>query len=63
MFVIPSIICAYVCSYPALYFIFLKLFDNDLSKGEVSIVPSPIATLEAIAVGLLIPLLSAIIPI
>ena len=63
MFVIPSIICAYVCSYPTLYLIFLKLFKNDLSQGEISIVPGAVATVEAVGVGLLIPLFSSIIPI
>ena len=63
MFVVPSIIAAYVCSYPTLYLIYNKIFDNDLSKGGVSIVPSAVATIEAIGIGLLIPTLSAIIPI
>lgn len=63
MFVVPSIICAYVCSYPSLYFIYQKLFKNDLGDGGVSFVPGAIATVEAIGVGLLIPALSAIIPI
>jgi len=31
MFVIPSIIVAYICAYPVLFGIFFKLFDNDLS--------------------------------
>ena len=63
MFVIPSIICAYIGSFPALWGIFKKMFGDDLSKGEVSIVPGAVPTLEAVAVGLLIPSLSAIIPI
>jgi ABC-type antimicrobial peptide transport system permease subunit len=63
MFVLPSIIFAYICAYPALWGIFKKMFGNNLSKGEISIVPSGLATLEAFAVGLLIPTLSAIIPI
>mmetsp|Transcript_38324 Transcript_38324/g.50277 ORF Transcript_38324/g.50277 Transcript_38324/m.50277 type:complete len:175 (-) Transcript_38324:1750-2274(-) len=33
MFVIPSIIFAYVCSFPALYMIFYVFFDNDFVKG------------------------------
>ena len=41
----------------------MKMFNNDLGKGEISVVPSGVATLEAIAVGLLIPTLSSIIPI
>ena len=40
MFVIPSIILAYICSFPILFIIFMKMFDNDLSKGAISIVPS-----------------------
>ena len=63
MFVIPSIICAYIGSYPVLYFIFKKIFKNDVGSDGISFVPGAIATLEAIAVGLLIPALSAIIPI
>ena len=30
LFVVPSIICAYISAYPSLYFIFKKLFKNDL---------------------------------
>ena len=63
MFVIPSIIAAYLCSYPTLYLIFRKMFNNNFSDSEASIVPSWRATLEAGAVGLLIPTFSAIIPI
>ena len=63
MFVIPSIILAYISAYPALYFIFKKLFKNDFGDGGVSFVPGAVATVESIGVGLLIPALSAIIPI
>ena len=63
MFVIPSIICAYICSYPILWAIFFKIFDNDLGSGGITFVPTGIATAEAIAVGFLIPTLSAIVPI
>ena len=63
IFVIPSIVAAYASSYPLLYYIYLKIFKHDLSKGGVSIVPSVSATAEAMAVGLLIPAFSAIIPI
>ena len=60
MFVIPSIICAYISSYPCLYLIFKKL---NLWQEGVSIVPQWAATLEAVAIGLFIPMLSAIVPI
>ena len=63
MFVLPAIVVAYICAYPVLWLIFGKLFGDDLNNGEISIVPSGIATLEAIGIGLLIPLLSSIIPI
>ena len=63
MFVVPSIIAAYVSSFPTLLLIYSKIFDGDLSKGGVTIVPSAVATIEAVGIGLLIPTLSAIIPI
>ena len=63
IFVIPSIILAYFCSYPCLYFIFKKLFDNDLDQDGVTYIPSALATVEAVGIGLFIPALSSIIPI
>lgn len=60
MFVVPSIIMAYLSSYPCLYLIYKKL---DLWQEGVSIVPGAVATIEAICIGLFIPILSAIIPI
>ena len=63
LFVIPSIICAYICSYPSLYLIFKKLFKNDFGDGGVTFVPDAVATVEAVGIGLLIPTLSAIIPV
>jgi len=61
MFVIPSVIFAYICSYPALWAIFQKLFKTN--ADQLSIVPGASATFLAISVGLLIPTLSSIIPI
>ena len=60
MFVIPSITCGYLASYPALYYL-----DKLLQKGESAeiVVPSAASTIEAIALGLLIPFFAAIIPI
>ena len=63
MFVLPSILFAYIAAFPSLYFILGWMFNGDLSKGGASFVPNLFATLEAIAIGLLIPLLSSIIPI
>ena len=44
LFVIPSIILAYACSYPALYFIFMKLFNNEMGEGGITFVPGAVAT-------------------
>ena len=63
MFVLPSIICAYAASYPSLYFIWKALFKNSDDVYQASIVPTVGATLLAISVGLLIPTISAIVPI
>ena len=63
MFVIPSIIVAYLSAYPSLYFLFKKLFKNDFGEDGVTCVPGAVATVEAVGIGLLIPALSSIIPI
>lgn len=60
MFVVPSIICAYIAAYPCLYLLYRRL---DLTSEGVSIVPGLVATLEAVAIGLFIPIISAVIPI
>ena len=62
-FVIPSIIIAYICAYPANWYMYKKLFANDFSDGSISYVPGATATIEAVGIGLLIPTLSSIIPI
>ena len=62
-FVIPAIICAYICSYPSLYYIYKKMFKDQMAEAGISFVPGWKATLEAIGVGLFIPALSSIIPI
>ena len=33
MFVIPSIVCAYICSFPCLWGILSKLLSTDMTKG------------------------------
>merc|ERR1719458_1733426 len=63
MFVLPSIIFAYCVSIPTLYFILNWMFNGDLSSGGATFIPGPVTTIEAILIGLLIPTLSAIIPI
>ena len=63
MFVLPSIVCAYICAYPALYFLLNMLFGDGRSDNGISIVPTAFATIEAVGIGLFIPAVSAIIPI
>ena len=46
MFVIPSIICAYIASYPVLYIIFKKIFKNDGGEEGISFVPGAVATIR-----------------
>jgi len=63
IFVIPSIIAAYISSFPSLYLIFKSLFSKELLESMGFIAPTALATFEAVSIGLLIPTLSAIIPI
>ena len=63
MFVLPSIIVAYIASIPSLFFILKWMFKGDTNSSVAKPVPSAVATVEAIAIGLLIPVLSSIIPI
>ena len=63
MFVIPSIVLAWLSSLPSLWLIFYRVLDVDFVQGKPSIVPGALATVEAIGIGLLIPTLSAIVPI
>lgn len=59
---IPSIVCGYVLSIPTLAYIYNRLFT---SASGISIAPIPTgpATLQAFLLGLLIPMISSIIPI
>jgi uncharacterized protein YacL len=62
MFVIPSVIFGYIASIPALAYIFKFLFKHE---SDVNIPPIPTlqATIKGLIVGLIIPMLSSIIPI
>ena len=62
MFVIPAIILGFALSSPALKIIYSYLFSDDLGVEE-EIAPDGLATLQALVIGLLIPILSSIIPI
>jgi ABC-type antimicrobial peptide transport system permease subunit len=62
MFVLPSILLGYILSIPTLFVIFKFLFkgQNDV---QISALPDGTATVEALLLGLIIPLVSSIIPI
>ena len=61
LFVFPSIITAYICSIPTLAIVYSIMFKGQ----DITVPPSPGAgaTAQAIVLGLLIPMLSSIIPI
>lgn len=62
MFVIPSIICAFIFSAPSLKYLWSKMFDDDTGY-TLSVVPSTRSCVMGLAIGILIPAFSAIIPI
>ena len=62
MFVIPAVLSGFILSLPAIYFLYSTLFDSSLGYMP-SVLPSLTAVLMALFVGLLIPLLSSIVPI
>ena len=62
MFVLPSLICALVAVVPCLWFIYDKIEKTRL-PWSVALLPGWGAVSQGLAIGILIPTLSAIIPI
>ena len=62
MYVLPSIILAFVTSVPALFFLYKIIFTGDSIEHQ-SPMPSDLAIAQGLLVGILIPILSAILPI
>jgi ABC-type antimicrobial peptide transport system permease subunit len=62
MFVLPSVIFGFILSFPSLAIVYKQLFSSDMGV-ESKPLPSNFAVCQALAVGLIIPLLSSIIPI
>jgi len=62
MFVLPSVILAFILSFPTLDKANASLFSPDMGI-VVKPLPSEFAVLQALFVGLLIPTISSIIPI
>ena len=59
---IPSIIFGYILSIPTLAYIYKQLFKKE-SGINVASIPTGPATLQALLLGLLIPIISSIMPI
>lgn len=62
MFVLPAVVMGFACAIPIIYFLYDTLFKESLGYMP-SIIPSGWAIGRALIVGILIPLLSSIIPI
>jgi len=62
MFVLPSLICAGVCVVPSLWYIYDKVEGTHLDWSD-ELLPGWNAVIQGLIVGILIPALSAIIPI
>ena len=62
MFVLPAVILGFAVAIPLIYFLYSVLFESSLGYMP-SVLPTLGATLRAVFIGLLIPLLSSIVPI
>ena len=60
MLFLPAVIIGYICALPCLWALISQLLGSELGSDEVSILPSAHATIEAVLIGLLIPLLASI---
>jgi hypothetical protein len=61
--VIPSLVAGVIGSAPTLYLIYGYLFTKNMGFENDSIIPAGGAIVEAVCLGLFIPLISAIVPI
>jgi ABC-type antimicrobial peptide transport system permease subunit len=61
-FVIPSVILGFILAFPTIYLLYVMLFPDSISTGS-SVIPSVGSIVTALAIGVLIPLISSIIPI
>jgi hypothetical protein len=61
MFVLPSVIVGFACSFPTLKWVYAKLFTTEMADTNPS--PSSFAIFQALLIGILIPIISSIVPI
>ena len=62
LFVLPSVILGFVLSFPCIWLVYSFLFTDDLGFRPPP-VPGWTASIEALLIGILIPILGSIIPI
>ena len=62
MFVFPSVILGFILSIPCIWFVYSMLFNDDLGFSP-SVFPGWYASIQALLIGIFIPLLSSIVPI
>ena len=62
MFVLPSVIIGFVLSVPCIWFIYSMLFTDEMGLNP-SILPGWYSSIQAILIGILIPIISSIVPI
>ena len=61
-FVFPSIISGFLLCLPSIWLIYKELFSEDIGF-QPSILPDTGAIIQALIIGLLVPLISALLPI
>lgn len=62
MFVLPSVLLSFVVCVPTLIYLYSLLFSNDMGV-DTTPMPDWFAVTQALIIGLVIPLLSSIMPI
>lgn len=62
MFVLPSVIAGFALSFPTLKEVYALLFTKDMGL-DYTPVPSTFAIFQALLIGILIPIISSIVPI
>ena len=62
MFVLPSVILGFILCFPCIWIVYAMLGTDDLGFMP-TIAPGWYATIQALAIGIIIPLLSSIVPI
>ena len=62
MFVLPAVMVGFVLSIPCIWFIYSMLFTDEMGLNP-SVLPGWYASIQAILIGILIPIISSIVPI